>query len=239
MEELFKLLIDITRLSVYEAMFSDIPKRLYTQLPNLVIFCREKQSADPDPIMLRAYQNLQEYETEWDNVAIENLEHKSPEYRHSVSTLRNAVKEFCKIIETYYPELPNNADATTTSSSKQTITVEAETPETSTPDFLHMESFSPKIPFEISLWYDVLKNEGVIIDVDEGLFCDCISHAHMNELFKNGKTAKLKCVVHHLKTRYEPRWFDVVCSYLGVTKMQMGKFNLGNKRKEFEQKLPF
>lgn len=132
----------------------------------------------------------------------------------------------------------NNDEVTISTPGQPTIAVEVETP-TSTHDFSHMESFSQKITFDLSEWYNVLRNEGVIIGIDEAFFCDCISHAHMNELFKNGKTAKLKCAIHHIKNGYEPRWFDVVCINLGVSKQEMGKFNLGKKRKEFEQKLPF
>ena len=83
-------------------------------------------------------------------------------------------------------------------------------------------------------------NEGVIKDIDERLFTDCITHANMNELFGHGIRSKLKCVVQHLKGKFAPKWFDVVCANLGLTKQQMGKFNLGDpkKRKEFERNLP-
>lgn len=108
------------------------------------------------------------------------------------------------------------------------------------PDFSCMESFAPTNELDLSALYRYLINEGVIKDIDERLFTDCITHANMNELFGHGIRSKLKCVVQHLKGKFAPKWFDVVCANLGLTKQQMGKFNLGDpkKRKEFERNLP-
>lgn len=192
MEELFKLLIDITRLSVYDALFSDIPERLYSQSSNLVLFCQEKQSAEPDPILLRAYRNLQEYEAEWDNVAIEDLEYKSPEYRHSVSTLRNAVKEFCKIIETYYPELPNNADATTATPPKKTTTAKNKPRKTKTiMDFMLLKDDDQKQKL-LNVLHDLIDGEigrrvalVILVCVKRGLLKSKPSYTVMKNAFGN------------------------------------------------------
>lgn len=123
---------------------------------------------------------------------------------------------------------------------KGKTTAVATTPETSpktSPDFSHTNSFTPTIEFDMSALYAFLINEKVIVNIDEGLFRDCISHANVKELWENGVKSKLKLVIHNLQQRYYPQeWFDAICSNLGMTKQQMGRFNVP-KRKEFEQKM--
>ena len=119
-------------------------------------------------------------------------------------------------------------------------TAEATTPETSpetSPDFSHTNSFTPTIEFDMSALYSFLIKEEVISGVDEALFSNCISHAHVNELWGNGVISKLKLVIHHLQQNHYPQeWFDEICNNLGMTRKDMGKFNVP-KRKEFEQKM--
>lgn len=118
----------------------------------------------------------------------------------------------------------------------ETATAEAATPTTS-PDFSHMKSYTPTISFDMSALYSFLIDEGVICDVDEALFTDCISHAHVNELWKKGVKTKLKLVIHHLqKEHYSQDWFNTLCQNLGMTKQQMGKFNVPT-RKDFERRM--
>lgn len=118
----------------------------------------------------------------------------------------------------------------------ETATAEAVTPATS-PDFSHMKSYTPTISFDMSALYSFLIDEGVIRDVDEALFSDCISHAHVNELWENGVISKLKLVIHHLqKEHYSQDWFNTLCLNLGMTKQQMGKFNVPT-RIEFEHRM--
>jgi len=113
---------------------------------------------------------------------------------------------------------------------------EATSPNTS-PDFSHMKSFDPTISFDMSALYSFLTDEGVISEVDEELFKNCISHAHVNELLVNGVISKLKLVIHHLqKEHYPQEWFDVLCHNLGMTKQQMSKFNVPT-RKDFEHRM--
>ena len=180
------------------------------------------------------------------------------QYRDKIAIYLKQVPNDCQVLERWFEIMERKAQndeqrgdlsdlkskftnllAEKTQSSDNAVEVTTENP--TTINFSHMESYTPTIPFDMSKWYNVLTNDGVISGVDENLFIDCISHAHMNELFEHGKKAKLRCVVSHLKSRYPTKWFDVVCSNLGVTKQQMGKFNLGKpeKRKIFERKLPF
>jgi len=104
-------------------------------------------------------------------------------------------------------------------------------------DFSHMKSFTPTIDFDMSKLYHFLIDDGVIKNVDKKLFSDCISHAHINELWEDGTKSKIKLVVHRLKNNYNDEWFTVLCGNLNTTKQDMGKFNVP-KRKEFERNLP-
>lgn len=112
---------------------------------------------------------------------------------------------------------------------------EAASPNTS-PDFSHMKSYTPTISFDMSALYSFLIDEGVICDVDEALFSDCISHAHVNELWANGVKSKLKLVIHHLKKHYSQDWFNTLCRNLRMTEQQMGKFFVPT-RLQFEQRM--
>ena len=106
-----------------------------------------------------------------------------------------------------------------------------------TPDFSHMRSFSPTIRFDIGALYSFLIDEGVIKNISESLFTDCITHANINELWGNCTKSKMKCVLHHIKNYYEKEWFCSIYKSVGLDKSKMGKFNLGSKRRDFETKI--
>lgn len=112
-----------------------------------------------------------------------------------------------------------------------------ERPDTSTTDFLHMRSFSPTIRFDIGALYSFLIDEGVIKNISESLFTNCITHANINELWGNCTKSKMKCVLHHIKNYYEKEWFCNIYKSVGLDKSKMGKFNLGSKRSDFETKI--
>lgn len=96
-------------------------------------------------------------------------------------------------------------------------TAEAATPATSPqPDFSHMNSYKPTIEFDMGELYLFLINECVITGIDEELFSDCITHARINELWKNGKHNQLRCTVRHLKGHYPPSWYEDVSRNLAV-----------------------
>ena len=112
-----------------------------------------------------------------------------------------------------------------------------ERPDTSTPDFLHMRSFSPTGNVNMGALYSFLIDEGVIKNISESLFTDCITHANINELWGNCTKSKMKCVLHHIKNYYEKEWFCSIYKSVGLDKSKMGKFNLGSKRRDFETKI--
>ena len=109
--------------------------------------------------------------------------------------------------------------------------------DTSTPDFLHMRSFSPTGNVNMGALYSFLIDEKVIKNIDEQLFTDCIPHANINELWGKCIKSKMKCVLHKLKNHFEKDWFCDICASVGQTSEHMGKFNLKNKRKQFEMKI--
>ena len=108
--------------------------------------------------------------------------------------------------------------------------------DTALPDYPHMESYTPTIPFDMSALYTFLKDEGVIRDIDEPLFADCITHANMNELFNHGVKSKLRLVISHLKKHFPKNWYNSICLNFGCSKQEMGKFNVPT-RKDFERKM--
>ena len=112
-----------------------------------------------------------------------------------------------------------------------------ERPDTSTPDFLHMRSFSPTGNVNMGALYSFLIDEKVIKNIDEQLFTDCITHANINELWGKCIKSKMKCVLHKLKNHFEKDWFCSICASVGQKSEYMGKFNLKNKRKQFEMKI--
>ena len=132
-------------------------------------------------------------------------------------------------------ERDKQPNSTSPTPEPETAIAEASTP-TISPDFPHMKSYTPTISFDMSALYSFLIDEGVICDVDEALFSNCISHAHVNELWANGVTSKLKLVIHHLKKHYSQDWFNTLCRNLDMTKQQMGKFNVPT-RLQFEQRM--
>ena len=109
--------------------------------------------------------------------------------------------------------------------------------DTSTPDFLHMRSFSPTGNVNMGALYSFLIDEKVIENIDEQLFTDCITHANINELWGKCIKSKMKCVLHKLKNHFEKDWFCYICKSVGQNSEYMGKFNLKNKRKQFEMKI--
>lgn len=85
-------------------------------------------------------------------------------------------------------------------------------------DFSHMESFTPTIPFDMSKLYHFLIQEGVIRNIDEELFTNCITHGHINELWENAKRPRKRNVLQELfkilSSLYPPRWIQECSNHL-------------------------
>lgn len=100
-----------------------------------------------------------------------------------------------------------------------------------TTDFSQIRRFEPTIYFEMEELYKFLIREKVINNCDYDLFNNCISHAHIKELWENGKHNQLKCVIRELKDKYEKDWFDNVSSNLGKSKRILLAINRDSLKK--------
>lgn len=90
------------------------------------------------------------------------------------------------------------------------------------PDFSHMKSHTPTNPFDMSTLYNFLIDEGVIENIDEKFFKDCITHAHMNVLWEVSgglrKHNQMRCVFNLLHTHhYKKDWIKCVAKNLDTT----------------------
>lgn len=107
---------------------------------------------------------------------------------------------------------------------------------TDTPDFAHMRSFTPIMPFDVDALYDFLIDEQVIKGIGKQLFSNCIEHAYIAPLWGNCTRYKIKLVMHHLKNYFKKTWFDAICESVGLSRDAMGGFN-NSGRRDLEQKL--
>lgn len=109
-------------------------------------------------------------------------------------------------------------------------------------DFSHMKSFKPTIEFDMSALYSFLIDENVI-DVDEELFANCISHANVNELWecehavKNRKHNLLQCLFKMLKDYYPEKWIYKCAENLNVDKKKITNPTTSGATKPLEDKL--
>ena len=111
-----------------------------------------------------------------------------------------------------------------------------------TTDFTHMRSFTPNTDFDMSALYTFLIQEGVIVNIDEGLFIDCISHAHVNELWEiAGKYRKrnlLQCLFKMLTQEWYPReWIYKCASNMNTTVKNLTNPTTSGATESFEDKL--
>lgn len=107
---------------------------------------------------------------------------------------------------------------------------------TDTPDFAHMRSFTPIMPFDVDALYDFLIDDQVIKGIGKQLFSNCIEHAYIAPLWGNCTRYKIKLVMHHLKNYFKKTWFDAICESVGLSRDAMGGFN-NSGRRDLEQKL--
>ena len=92
----------------------------------------------------------------------------------------------------------------------------------SSTDFSHMRSFTPDTAFDMSALYTFLVDEGVVDGIDERLFADCISHAHVKELWeiagRRRKRNLMQCLFKMLAQEWYPReWISTCASNRGST----------------------
>ncbi len=127
---------------------------------------------------------------------------------------------------------------------EQTLSVQATAKDDATlPDFSHMESYTQTIKFDIPALYKFLIGESVIKDIDEQLFADCITHAHINELWESSHVVKkrkrnlLQCLFKMLSGCYHQTWIDKCAENLNVGKKLITNPTTSGATSQFEDKL--
>ena len=139
-------------------------------------------------------------------------------------------------IDSFLPE-PSSPEDEQAAQSPLPPSAEATTTEDATlPDFSQMNSYTPTIKFEMSALYSFLVAEGVIDSIDENLFANCITHAHINEIWSVGNHHKLKCVFRHLKDHFPNDWIDIVAQRMDTTRKIITAFDR-SKIGDFEMRL--
>jgi hypothetical protein len=96
-------------------------------------------------------------------------------------------------------------------------------------------TFTPIKAIDFDILYNYLINNGVIKYIFLNDFKNLILNADLLNLFKTGKKAKLKCTVKILKSYFMEPWFESVCTRLGKSKEDMGKYRITD---DFESKFP-
>lgn len=108
-------------------------------------------------------------------------------------------------------------------------------------DFSHMRSFTPKIAFDMSALYLFLVDEGVVVDIDEKLFTDCISHAHVNELWEiaalHNKRNIMQSLFKMLKQYYPKEWISTCASSMNTIAKRLTNPTKSGATDKFEDKL--
>lgn len=111
------------------------------------------------------------------------------------------------------------------------------------PDFSHMVSYQSTIPFDMLALYSFLINEGVINNVDEQLFTNCITHAHINELWESSHVVKkhkrnlLQCLFKMLSGYYPEKWITECANNLNVDKKRITNPTRSRSTIQFTDKL--
>lgn len=112
----------------------------------------------------------------------------------------------------------------------------------SSTDFSHMRSFTPDTAFDMSALYTFLVDEGVVDSIDERLFADRISHAHVNELWeiagRRRKRNLMQCLFKMLAQEWYPReWISTCASNMGLTVKKLTNPTTSGATGVFEDKL--
>ena len=111
------------------------------------------------------------------------------------------------------------------------------------PDFSQMNSYTPITVFDMSALYSFLLTEGVIDDVDEQKFADCIVSANIKPLWETSPSKNtLKLVLSVLKEYYQdniqkrkrinPSWYLHCCESVNMSAQDMSKMNIKKLKRD-------
>ena len=203
-----------------------------------------------------AYEDLAPYRRLLETMSeLENEVKKLPElYRiyEVISNVMDIYDNYCLDLEEALAPSPSQAMPTAVSDETDLREVGdaegiASTPKdvasiVSSTDFSHMRSFTPDTAFDMSALYTFLVDEGVVDSIDERLFADRISHAHVNELWeiagRRRKRNLMQCLFKMLAQEWYPReWISTCASNRGSTVKKLTNPTTSGATGVFEDKL--
>ena len=203
-----------------------------------------------------AYEDLAPYRGLLETMSeLENEVKKLPDLYHIYEVIFNVMDiydNYCLDLEEALAPSPSQAMPTAVSDETDLREVGdaegiASTPKdvasiVSSTDFSHMRSFTPDAAFDMSALYTFLVDEGVVDSIDERLFADRISHAHVNELWeiagRRRKRNLMQCLFKMLAQEWYPReWISTCASNMGSTVKKLTNPTTSGATGVFEDKL--
>ena len=203
-----------------------------------------------------AYEDLAPYRGLLETMSeLENEVKKLPDLYHIYEVIFNVMDiydNYCLDLEEALAPSPSQAMPTAVSDETDLREVGdaegiASTPKdvasiVSSTDFSHMRSFTPDTAFDMSALYTFLVDEGVVDSIDERLFADRISHAHVNELWeiagRRRKRNLMQCLFKMLAQEWYPReWISTCASNMGLTVKKLTNPTTSGATGVFEDKL--
>ena len=203
-----------------------------------------------------AYEDLAPYRGLLETMSeLENEVKKLPDLYHIYEVIFNVMDiydNYCLDLEEALAPSPSQAMPTAVSDETDLRDVGdaegiASTPKdvasiVSSTDFSHMRSFTPDTAFDMSALYTFLVDEGVVDSIDERLFADRISHAHVNELWeiagRRRKRNLMQCLFKMLAQEWYPReWISTCASNMGLTVKKLTNPTTSGATGVFEDKL--
>lgn len=159
------------------------------------------------------------------------------------SKKRTPVKPVAEDLESYMVSSESTpAGSVSGGGEREEKRTKTDVPAVAITDFSHMRSFTPEIAFDMSSLYSFLVDEGVIVNIDEKLFTDCISHAHINELWENADKRRKRNLLQSLfkmlaRGWYTRKWLSTCASNLNMTVKQISNPTRTGATDRFEKKL--
>ena len=86
-------------------------------------------------------------------------------------------------------------------------------------DFSTMPSYQSKSTDgpDLHRLYSYLRDRNVVINADENLFIQYVTHAYFSPLYQDGKKVNIRYTIAQLKVFYDNGWLKAVCENINVT----------------------
>lgn len=236
--ELHEALVDFFRLFDYETKQSPIPpsnkngNEIITRLNDVVVWCKLHHKDFTSQLatypLVKDIEDLNVVAT----YVFDNFGKWSSQIRFN-SNVASIFNNVGYLIDNAIE--PTIKQRKPTSTPERTTAVEVEMPNTLTATS-HNESIKPTISFNMSALYSFLIDEGVIENLNDKLFADCINQADIKALLNvTPSKNKLKLALQTLKEYYQsdiqkrkminPTWYLKCCESVGLTPQEMSKMN--------------